>query len=308
MSVRIGLSMSTFPFASVGGMWRWIEVCEDSAIDSIWQTDRLVSSEPFLEPLTAAAAIAGGTRRLKLGMNVLVLPLRDPAVVAKQCATIDFLSGGRFLPAFGVGSDTAPEWRALGLDRGHRGASSDEALSIITRLWAGESVTHAGKHFQYADARIAPLPVQRPLPMWIGGSSPAAIRRTATLGTGWLAGAQTPAQIAPVVERIRAAAIEAGRPIDDDHYGAGFAFRFGSMDDAPVQRAAAGLARLAPGGDPRDRLAVGGAAEILARLEEYRSAGISKFVLRPLGEDDDDIIDQTRRLIDTVVPVAHALG
>ena len=312
MSVRIGLGMSAFPFASPRAMWRWVEACEDSAVDSIWQTDRLVSAEPFLEPLTALSALAGGTQRLKFGMNVLVLPLRDPLVVAKQCATIDFVSGGRFLPAFGVGSDTAVEWRATGRDGGrdggHRGARADEALSIIARLWAGEAVTHEGAHYRYAGARIAPLPVQRPLPLWIGGSSAAAIRRTARVGTGWIAGNQTPQQVAPVVAAIRLAAVEAGRPIDDDHYGAGFAFRFGAMDDAPVQRAVAGLARLAPGGDPRDYLAVGDEREILARIDAFRAAGVSKFVLRPLGADDDDILDQTRRLIDTVVPVAHALA
>ena len=305
MSVRIGLGMAQFPFSSPRAMWRWVETCEDSKIDSIWQNDRLVSTEPFLEPLTALAALTGGTQRLKFGMNVLVLPFRDPFVVAKQCATIDFISGGRFLPAFGVGGDAAVEWRATGAARDHRGTRSDEALSIIARLWAGESVTHEGAHYQYADARIGPLPIQRPLPLWIGGSSPAAIRRTARIGTGWLAGNQTAAQIAPVAAAIRAASLKAGRPLDDDHYGAGFAFRFGSMDDAPVRPAAA--ARVAAGGDPRAYLAVGDEHDILARIHELREAGISKFVLRPLGADDDDIIDQTRRLIDTVIPVAHAL-
>ena len=306
MSVRIGLGMAAFPFSTPRAMWRWVEVCEDSKIDSIWQNDRLVSSEPFLEPLTALAALAGGTQRLKFGMNVLVLPFRDPFVVAKQCATIDFISGGRFLPAFGVGGDAAVEWGATGADPGHRGARADEALRIIARLWAGESVTHEGPHYRYTEARIGPLPVQHPLPLWIGGSSPAAIRRTARIGTGWLAGNQTAKQIAPVAAAIRAASLAAGRPLDDDHYGAGFQFRFGSMDDAPVQRAAASLARIA-GADPRDYLAVGDERDILARITALREAGISKFVLRPLGTGDDDIVDQTRRLIDTVIPVAHAL-
>lgn len=303
MSVRIGLSMSTFPFSSAAGMWRWVETCEDSKIDSIWQTDRLVSAEPYLEPLTALAALAGGTSRLKFGMTVLVLPLRDPLVVAKQCATIDFISNGRFLPAFGVGSDTAPEFRATSADRAHRGARMDEALSIIARLWAGESVTFEGKHYRYAEARIAPLPKQSPLPLWIGGSSPAAIRRTAAIGTGWLGGGQTVAETAPVIAAIRAAAIEAGRPIDDDHYGISHAFRFGTLDDAPVQQA---VKRLAPGRNPTDYLAVGGAEEIIARCRAFREAGVSKFVLRPLGDSDDDIIDQTRRLIETVLPEVHS--
>ena len=307
MSVRIGLGMSAFPFSSPRAMYRWVEACEDSPIDSIWQTDRLVSSEPFLEPLTALSALAARTERLKFGMNVLVLPFRDPLSVAKQCATIDFMSGGRFLPAFGVGGDAAPECRASGLRRSHRGKQADEALSIIARLWAGEAVTHDGAEYQYADARIAPLPAQRTLPLWIGGSSAAAIHRTATLGTGWLGGNALPAEIAPVVSAIRTASAEAGRPIDDDHYGAGFAFRFGSVDDAPVQRAAgAYAARIAAGGKLKDYLAVGDERDIIDRARAYHAAGISKFVLRPMGTDDEDILDQTRRLIETVVPVVHA--
>src|SRR5687768_3909201 len=108
------MTMAAFPFSSPRAMWRWVEACEAGDIDSIWQTDRLISTEPFLEPLAVMAALAGGTERLKFGMNVVVLPLRDPLVVAKQCASIDFLSGGRLLPAFGVGADIAPEWKATG--------------------------------------------------------------------------------------------------------------------------------------------------------------------------------------------------
>ena len=303
MSVRIGLSMSAFPFTSAGAMWRWVEACEDSKVDSIWQTDRLVSAEPYLEPLTGLAVLAGGTSRLKFGMNVLVLTLRDPLVVAKQCATVDFLSNGRFLPAFGVGSDTAPEFRATAADRAHRGARMDEALPLIARLWAGESVTHAGRFYQFTDARIGPLPKQSPLPLWIGGSSPAAIRRTAAMGTGWLGGGQTVEETAPVIDAIRAAAVEAGRPIDDDHYGISHGFRFGSLDDAPVQQA---VKRLAPGRNPSDYFAVGDAATIIERCRAFRAAGVSKFVLRPMGDSDDDILDQTRRLIETVLPEVHS--
>ena len=135
--------------------------------------------------------------------------------------------------------------------------------------------------------------------------SPAAIRRTARIGTGWLAGIQTPAQVAPVVKGIAEAARGLGRPIDPDHYGAGFAFRFGSWDDSLVDRSARALERFAPNLDPRDYFAVGGAREILDRIEQYKAAGVSKFVLRPMAGDDADFMDQTRRLIDEVLPIAH---
>ncbi|MCC7362739.1 MAG: TIGR03619 family F420-dependent LLM class oxidoreductase [Dehalococcoidia bacterium] len=306
MSVRVGLGIAGFPYSSVAALGEWIDLCEASVVDSIWISDRLVGGTPTLEPMAGMAWIAGRTRRLKFGMNAIVLPFRDPLVIAKECATLDFLSGGRLLPAFGVGGDVAPEFRATGRDPRGRGARSDEMLEIMTRLWAGETVTFAGKHFQYTDARISPLPVQAPLPCWIGGSSDAAIRRTATLGTGWLAGLQSPAQVAPVVAKIRAATAEAGRTIDADHYGAGFSFRFGSWDDPIVERSLAAYARLGPDVDARAVFAVGGAAEIIAKAREYLGAGVSKFVLRPIGGDDAEIMDQTRRLIDEVLPVVHA--
>ena len=157
VSARIGFMVAVFPFSSPAAFWRWVELCEANDVDSIWQTDRLVSTEPFLEPLSVMAALAGGTERLKFGMNVAVLGLREPLVLAKQCATIDFLSGGRLLPAFGVGAEIAPEWRATGFAPEGRGVRADEALSIMTQLWAGEAVTFEGKHYHYLNARIAPL-------------------------------------------------------------------------------------------------------------------------------------------------------
>ena len=304
MSVRIGLAAGLTPETAPADFFRWIDLCEESAVDSIWLSERLVSRQPTLEPMTTMAAIAGATRRLKFGMNVVLLPLRDPLVLAKECATIDYLSDGRLLPAFGVGAATAPEWRATGREPVGRGAVADEMLELMTRLWAGETVTPRGARFRYEAATIAPLPVQQPLPLWIGGSSEAAIARTARLGSGWLAGVQTPAQVAPVVRRIKATAADAGRAIDDDHYGAGFPFRFGAWDDDAVERAATAYGRLAAF-DPRALFAVGGAKEVAARAREYVDCGVSKFVLRPLADDDADAFAQTQRLIEEVLPVVH---
>ena len=305
MTVRIGLGLANFGFSSPSAFWRWVDLCEASDVDSLWQNDRLVSEQPSLETLSVMAALAGATERLKFGMNVVVVPFRDPLVVAKQCATIDFLSGGRLLPAFGVGGPVAPEWRATGRSLAGRGALADEALALIARLWAGERVTCSGEHFHYTDVSIRPLPVQQPLPLWIGGSSRAAIRRTARLGSGWLGGLQSPDQVRPVVAAIRTASADAGRPLDADHYGAGFPFRFGDWDEPVVQRSAAALARRVDAPDVRRLFAVGDAATILERIDAYRRAGIAKFVLRPIAEGDTEIVQQTRRLLEEVLPVAH---
>ena len=304
MSVRIGLGAAVLPGTTPRSFFRWVDLCEESAVDSIWLSERLISPQPALEPMTAMAAIAGRTERLKFGMNVVLLPLRDPLVLAKECATIDYLSDGRLLPAFGVGALNAPEWRATGREPRGRGAVADEMIDLMARLWAEEEVTFAGEHFRYEGASIAPRPVQQPLPLWIGGSSDAAVRRTALRGTGWLAGIQTPAQVAPVVAKIKAAVAEAGRTIDEDHYGAGFPFRFGSWDDEPIARTAKAYGRFAAL-DPKALFAVGGADAIVARAREYVACGISKFVLRPLADSDADAYAQTQRLIEEVLPAVH---
>ncbi len=305
MSIRIGLGVPGFPFSSVEAFGRWLDLCEDSAIDSIWFSDRLVSSTPMLEPMVAMTWVAARTERLKFGMNAIVLPLRDPLVLAKECATLDFLSGGRLLPVFGVGGEQAPEFAATNRNPVGRGRQADEMIEIMTRLWQDGEVTYEGEYYRYTNARISPRPIQQPLPLWIGGSSPAAIRRTARLGTGWLAGLQSPAQVAPVIQQIRAAIAESGRPFEPDHFGAGFAYRFGSWDEPVVERSSQALARLGPGVDPKGIQAVGTAEDIIAKAREFVDAGVSKFVLRAIADSDEDLMEQTRRLIHEVVPVVH---
>ena len=206
-NVAVGLGLMEFSFDSVAGFWRWVDMCEAGGVDSLWQTDRMISREPILECMSVMAALAGRTRRLKFGVNVLSLAFRDPVLLAKQCATIDVLSEGRLLPAFGIGSPLAPEWRTLNLDTKTRGRKTDEGLEIIRRLWAEDEVDFEGVHYHLSGASISPKPVQPDLPMWIGGSSEAAIRRTARFGTGWQAGGETPEDIGAVVAAIREAAI-----------------------------------------------------------------------------------------------------
>jgi len=255
--------------------------------------------------MTTMAALAGRTRRMRFGMNVVSLTFRDPVLLAKQCATIDVLSEGRLLPAFGIGSPMAPEWEALGMDTKTRGRKTDECLEIIRRLWREESVDFSGAFYKLKGAAIAPKPVQPDLPMWIGGSTDAAIRRTARIGTGWQAGGEPPADAGRIVTAIKAAVIEAGRIIDEDHYGAGFAFHFGSRDAPVVGRAMDAYAKRT-GRDAAQAFAVGHADTILARVAEYVDVGVSKFILRPLGCDDEAILAQTRLLIEQVLPHAEA--
>jgi probable F420-dependent oxidoreductase len=301
VTVAIGLGLMEFPFAGGADYWRWVDLCEAGGVDSLWQTDRLVSRQPILECMTAMAALAGRTRRLRFGMNVVSLALREPVLLAKQCATIDVLSEGRLLPAFGIGSPLGPEWQALDIDTKTRGRRTDEALEIIARLWREDSVDFQGRYYRLSGASISPRPVQPDLPMWIGGSSEAAIRRTARYGTGWQAGAELPADAGRVVAAIKQAAVAAGRTIDEDHYGAAFPFYFGSRDDGVVSGAMTAYQKRT-GREPAHYFAIGDEETILARVAEYVAAGVEKFILRPVGPDGEAILAQTRKLIEKVLP------
>ena len=129
------------------------------------------------------------------------------------------------------------------------------------------------------------------------------MRRTARFGTGWQAGGETPEDIGAVVAAIRAAAIAERRPIDEDHYGAGIPFRFGRPDDPGLARLFEAYRRRT-GRDPQTHFAIGDAGAIIERLAAYVDAGISKFILRPAARDDDEMLGQTRRLIEEVLPIA----
>ena len=269
MGIGVGLGLADFPFSDARAFWRWVDLCEEGGVDSLWQTDRLVSRQPILECMSAMAAIAGRTRRIKFGMNVASVGLRDPLLLAKQCATIDVLSEGRLLPAFGVGSPRGPEWQVRGeaFDKGAR--RTNEGLEILSRLWSEEKVSFEGEFYAMKDASISPRPVQDPLPLWIGGSSRAAIRRTARWGTGWQAGGEAPEEVAPVVAAIREAAEAEGRPFDPEHFGTGLNARFGSWDEPLVAKAADAQMKRT-GRDPRRQWAVGGRDDILARICRLR--------------------------------------
>ena len=129
--------------------------------------------------------------------------------------------------------------------------------------------------------------------MWIGGSSEAAIRRTARYGTGWQSGAEQPDAVGKVVAAIKKAAAEAGRTIDEDHYGAAFPFYFGSPGDGVLSAAMAAYQKRT-GRDPSGYFAIGDEKVILDRVAEYVAVGVEKFILRPVGPDGDAIIAQTQ--------------
>ncbi len=307
MTVSAGLGIANFPFAAADAFWDWVDLCEDSGVNSIWQSDRLIGPDPNLECMSVMAALAGRTRRIKFGMNVASLGLRDPVLTAKACATIDVLSNGRLLPAFGVGSARSRDYVATGTPTRGRGKRAAEGLEIMSRLWSEDSVTFNGEYYQLEDAAIAPRPVQQPLPLWVGGSAAAAVERTARWGTGWQAGLETPEEVGPVIANIKAALPNFEREIDEDHYGAGFGFRFGSPDD-PIAKRNNELLSKRLGKDASGLSAIGGVDEMMALVARFRDVGVHKFILRPIAATGEEVIEQTRQLIDQVLPEVARLN
>jgi alkanesulfonate monooxygenase SsuD/methylene tetrahydromethanopterin reductase-like flavin-dependent oxidoreductase (luciferase family) len=204
------------------------------------------------------------------------------------------------LPAFGLGSNRSRDWVASGTATKARGQRMNEALEIMTRLWLGEEVTFSGKHFQYDKAYISPGPVQQPLPLWIGGSSEAAIERSGKYGTGWQAAFDTPEEAGVVVEKILQSAKRNNRPMDKDHFSAAFGVRFGSWNDEPVKKMADDFEKRT-GKEASRGIVVGTGDQILERIQSYVDNGISKFILRPIGLGDEEMFEQTEQIIENVL-------
>jgi probable F420-dependent oxidoreductase len=281
LTVRVGLGMN--PFAGAGStaadFWTAIETMEELDYDSVWLSD--TAGLAGLAPLPALAAVAARTERLKLGTSVLVLPPRNPVLLARELATIDVLSGGRLLPAGGLGIDLPSEREAMGVASDERTERLAESIRLIKALWSGEPATVKGRFWSVTDFTLTPRPTRRKLEFWLGGRAPAALRRVGELADGWLASAVSPEDLGRGIETIKAAAAAAGRSIDDDHYGA-TVFAAPSADDVGPEAEA--RLRLRRGLAREDYLAYG-TGELRALLERFLAAGACKFVVVPVARD-----------------------
>jgi probable F420-dependent oxidoreductase len=220
--VRYGVILPNFgPQASVEELVATARQAERLGYHSVWTTDHLIlpraDSEVYgriFEALMTLAYLAAATEHIRLGVSSLVLPQRDPVLAAKQVAALDCLSGGRAMLCVGVGW-SAGEYANLGQRFPDRGRRLDEAIQLLRLLWGtGDpaGLTFAGEFFSLREAAFAPLPVQGSgLPIWIGGNSPAAIRRAAQLGDGWHPTRLPVTDFGRGVDRLRTHT--AGRPV-----------------------------------------------------------------------------------------------
>lgn len=310
MSIKIGIGFGGWPFPSDDPehLWRYVDTCEDLDIDSIWLSDRIVSPFLNMEPIVALSFAAARTKNLKFGTSVIALPLRNPTILAKEIATLDFLSGGRSLPAVGLGTEDATEYEACGTTRRRRVSRTEEAVEVMRLLWKEDNVTFHGQHFTLNNVTVQPKPVFPPdgmPPIWIGGRSEPALRRTARIGDGWLVSQATPDEVKIGVDKISTWAVEYDNDIEEDHYGVLTSFFIDDDAEEAERIATPYMLRRREDIHWREFSSFGRPEIIRELIDEYIEAGAEKFVMRPACPPEM-MQEQLEILGNEIVPHYHA--
>lgn len=197
---------------TIAEMREIVTLVERCGYDSLWVGDHISFPVSIFDPLLQLAQAAVVSDRLQFGTSVYILPLRHPAPAAKQVSTLDHLTEGRLIFGVGVGGEFPKEYEVCGISRAERGARLSEEIDVLRKLWTGEQVSYSGRFFQFEDVDMRP-PARQPggPPIWCGGRSEGALRRTGVKADGWLSYAVTPAMYRASLAKIAAAAAESGR-------------------------------------------------------------------------------------------------
>ena len=274
MKVRIGYGLGNLRPLSGDALGALAEGIERNGFDSLWLSERI--SGPAPDPVLALTFAAARTKKIKLGTSVSVLPGRSPALVAKEWATLDVLSGGRALPAFGLGIAHPVEQQAFGVERARPGVDLRRGAPAAPAAWAEDDVDHDGRWFHYEHMNVLPKPAH-PLDVWLGGRAPSELRRVGRLADGWLASFTTPEQCKAARVTIEDAADAAGREIDPEHFGAMVFYTHDALPDAFAQAIRTPQSRRRARRPRRARL-----GRLHDLCERYVAVGFSKLVLVPL--------------------------
>ena len=279
MKVRIGVGLGTRTRLHGPEFGEVVDSIERLGFDSLWLSERIGTDAP--DPVVAMSYAAGRTTRLKFGMSVLVLPGRNPVVLAKELATLAVMSGGRLLPAFGLGVADPREHQAFGVERGERARWFDEALAVMRSCWFDEVVDHDGERFHYQGLQVRPQPAR--LDVWLGGIAPSELRRVGRLADGWLPSFTTPGDAAAGRAVIEQVAAEHERSIEEDHFGVLIPY---TLDDVPDVLLAQ-LARRRPDLDDPAVLVPVGWDALTDTIKRFVDVGTTKFVVLPVNEPGD---------------------
>ena len=259
---------------------------EELGFDSVWTGEHILFYGPTLDATVTLGAFAARTSRIKLGTAILLLPLRNPTVVAKAVSTIDVISGGRVLLGIGVGGEFPKEFEATGVPVNERGARANEAIRVIKQLWTESNTSFHGRWTNFDDVTMHPKPPQPGgPPVIVSGRSEAAQRRAARLGDGYMPYLFTPERFAQAKQRITEEAERGGRDLSGFHW---VLYQFTSVAERPEEARERAVARLSRQYNQdfsaiADRYCALGTVEQAAeRLRAFAEAGVEHFILTPI--------------------------
>ncbi len=266
-------------------------LAERLGYDSVWVMDHLFNTgyirerledKPYYHPMSTLSYLAATTSKVTLGTSVLVLPYHNPVELAKYAATLDQISGGRVTLGVGVGAMTE-EFEALGISMRQRGSLTDECMDIMKELWSSRLPRYQSKRWDFSDLYFSPKPVQPTIPLWVGGSSPGAMKRTALRGDGWHPTGLSPEGYALGKQEITDAAEAAGRDPSTMTWSTRVEVE---VHGRPSSDRAASRTTM-PGDDP---------ALMVASIKAYQDAGVEHMVLA-LNSGD---VPALKRLMETI--------
>lgn len=309
-ALKVGLDVGIYGrLATRDHILELAEVAESTGLESIWVADHVIfpstfaarypysptgtfpvdmTKEPLLEPIATMGVLVGATQRVKIGTAVLVMPYRNPVVLARMLVTLDVLSGGRTILGAGVGW-LAEEFTALDARPfAARGRVTDECIEIVKRMCQGGEVTFRGEHYQLDPVVSNPGSVQRPHPpILIGGTSDAALRRAARLGDGWLSTGLRPEHIRERLGALQRLCEAQGR-------------RF--ADFSLVHKLFINIGKAKKGADGSRDLGTGSQADIADDLRRLIDLGYSNVIVRYRGSDAEEQRKQLDIFIDDIIP------
>jgi len=295
---------------SIDELVKLVETVDRGGFDSLWVGDHIAFAIPILDPLLQIAQAAVASRRLIFGTGVYLLPLRHPGPVAKQVSTLDHLTEGRLIFGVGVGGEFPREYELAGVPLKERGARLTEGIAVLRKLWSGAPVAHEGTFYRFPEVQMQP-PARQPggPPVWCGGRSDAALRRTGRIADGYMSYVVTPEMFRQSLAKIGAAAAAAGRNLT--RFGTSHLL-FTRLDDTyeTALDAATETLSVRYAMDFRKAAirycALGTAPQIAERIREFHAAGVRHLVLDLVGPYEQRFT-QIERVAAEVLPLLKDL-
>ncbi len=297
--MKIGVTIpNNWGIADVRQVLAFGPLAEQLGFDSVWVMDHLfnngyvgdrLQNKPYYHPMATLSHLSATTQRVLLGTSVLVLPYHNPVELAKYAASLDQMSEGRVVLGVGVGAMTE-EFQALGISMRERGSLTNECIAIMKELWTNDEASYHSRRWNFDEIKFSPKPLQKPhIPLWIGGSSPGALKRVATLGDGWHPSGVSPEEFSMGLREIHDLTRAAGR--DPESLSMSMRVEVEVSPGPSSDRAAS-----------RSRLSGGDTGEMIAGIEAYQTAGVEHIVLALNSGDVDKLKATMENIARSVLP------